>query len=75
MDNGAGEEPGGWPGVGLIVEEGKREREESRPTCRRSDSFMDSLSRSLVLTEEGERDRDRERISFKKNPFIQSTSF
>lgn len=49
MDMGTGEEPGGWPGAGLRVEAGNGEREESRPTCRRSDSFMDSLSRSLVL--------------------------
>lgn len=59
MDMGAGEEPGGWPGAGLREEEGNGEREETRANCRRNDSFMASLSRSLVLTEEGERDRER----------------
>lgn len=58
MDIGAGEEPGGWPGAGLAVEEGKGEREESRATCRRNDSFMASLSRSLVLLEEEKIDRN-----------------
>lgn len=50
MDLGAGEEPGGWPRPGLRVEEEvKGEREESRVACRRRDSFMASLSRSLDL--------------------------
>lgn len=49
MDMGTGEEPRGWPGAGLAAEAGKGEREESRVTCRRSDSFMASLSNSLVL--------------------------
>lgn len=57
MDMGMGEEPGGWPGAGLRLEEGNGEREESRAACRRNDSFMASLSRSLVLTEEEERGR------------------
>lgn len=49
MDMGTGEEPMGWPGTGLAAEGGKGEREESRVTCRRSVSFMASLSSSLVL--------------------------
>lgn len=55
MDIGEGEEPGGWPGAGLRLEDGNVGREESRVACRRSDSFMASLSRSLVLTEEEEK--------------------
>lgn len=53
MDMGAGEEPGGWPGAGLRVEAGNGEREESRVACLRNDSFMASLSRSLVLMGRG----------------------
>lgn len=49
MDMGTGEEPRGWPGAGLAAEARKGEREERRVTCRRSDSFMASLSKSLVL--------------------------
>lgn len=51
MDIGAGEEPGGWPGAGLRLEEGNGVRVESRAACRLNDSFMASLSRSLDLTE------------------------
>lgn len=50
MDMGAGEEPGGWPGAGLRAEGGNGEREENRAACRRRDSFMASLSRSLDLS-------------------------
>lgn len=49
MDMGTGEEPGGWPGAGLREESGNRDLEERRVICRLSDSFMASLSRSLVL--------------------------
>lgn len=52
MDMMEGDEPRGWPGAGLREEEGNGEREESRETCRRRDSFMASLSRSLDLEEE-----------------------
>lgn len=52
MDMGTGEEPSGWPGAGLLVEAENGEREESRVTCRRKDSFIASLSNSLVLTKE-----------------------
>lgn len=53
MDMGTGEEPRGWPGAGLAAEVGKSEREESRVTWRRRDSFMASLSRSLDLEKKG----------------------
>lgn len=53
-----GEEPRGWPGAGLRPEDGNAEREESRAACRRNDSFIASLSRSLVLKEKRE-DRKR----------------
>lgn len=52
MDMGTGEEPSGWPGAGLLAEAENGEREESRVTCRRNDSFIASLSNSLVLTKE-----------------------
>lgn len=62
MDREAGEEPGGWPGAGLRLVEANGEREESRATCRRNDSFMASLSRSLDLRrEEGQR-RDLRKV-------------
>jgi len=60
MDMGMGDDPGGWPGAGLRVEAGKGEREENRATCRRNDSFMASLSRSLDLTHEEEQGRKKE---------------
>lgn len=69
MDRGAGEEPVGWPGAGLRVEVGNGEREENRAACRRNDSFMASLSRSLVLTEEEETDRKKVQ-SFIHNFFL-----
>lgn len=57
MDRETGEEPGGCPGTGLRVEEENGEREENRAACRRKDSFIASLSRSLVLAVEEEMDK------------------
>lgn len=59
MDMETGEDPGGWPGAGLKEVEGNGEREESRVTCRRNDSFMDSLSRSLVLRKKEDKEEIR----------------
>lgn len=63
MDMGAGEEPGGCPGTGLREEAGNGDREASRATCRRSDSFMASLSRSLDLTGEEEMGRKNDQTN------------
>lgn len=64
MDMGTGEEPGGWPGAGLREESGNRDLDERRAICRLNVSFMDSLSRSLVLQKK--KDENSANQHFKK---------
>lgn len=66
MDMETGEEPRGCPGTGLRVEAENGEREENRVACRRNDSFIASLSRSLVLRVE---ERQIENVEKKKKAF------